>query len=271
MESSLPRVTIVTPSFNQARFLERTIRSVLEQDYPELEYLVMDGGSTDGSVEIIRSYAERLAYWTSGPDGGQAAAINAGWRMAHGEVLAWLNSDDFYLPGALLAVGQAFRDHPGAPLVYGPMQRFDADGKPMGRLGSAFRWRTTLYSHQVIPQPSAFFRRSAVEAAGALDESLHYSMDYDFILRLARIGPPLMLQRTLAAATTHADAKTTRDRGQAAAETHRVRIRHARGVGAIVVRLQPALSWVYQRMPGPARTVANRLRPRRVYSDDPSA
>jgi glycosyltransferase involved in cell wall biosynthesis len=268
MESSLPRVTIVTPSFNQARFLERTIRSVLEQDYPELEYLVMDGGSTDGSVEIIRRYAERLTYWTSGPDGGQAAAINAGWRMAHGEVVAWLNSDDFYLPGALLAIGRAFRDHPDALMVYGLTQRVDAEGLPLGTIGSAFRHRTLMYSHQLIPQPSSFFRRSAIDAVGLLDESLHYSMDLDLLLRLSGIARPLMLQQTLAEATVHSEAKTTRDRGKAAADTRRVRLRYARGAGAILVRLQPAMSWVYERMPAPARAFANRLRPRRVYSDE---
>jgi len=170
MESDLPRITIVTPSFNQAQFLERTIRSVLDQEYPDLEYLVMDGGSTDGSVEIIRRFAERLTYWTSGPDGGQAAAINAGWRMAHGEVLAWLNSDDVFLPGALSAVGHAFQEHPKAVLVYGQTQLVDPDGLLLGTVGSAYRQRTLLYSHQLIPQPSSFFRRSAVEAVGLLDE-----------------------------------------------------------------------------------------------------
>jgi glycosyltransferase involved in cell wall biosynthesis len=261
MESSLPRVTIVTPSFNQAQFLERTIRSVLDQEYPDLEYIVMDGGSTDGSVEIIRRYAEQLTYWTSGPDGGQAAAINAGWRMAHGQVLAWLNSDDFFMPGALSAVGHAFQEHPKAVLVYGQTQLVDPDGLLLGTVGSAYRHRTLMYSHQLIPQPSAFFRRSAVDAVGLLDESLHYSMDLDLFLRLARIAPPLMLQETLA------EAKTTRDRSIAAGETHRVRLRYAQGVGALLVRVQPGLSWVFSRMPDWMRRTVNRVRPRRIYQD----
>lgn len=267
MAAELPSITIVTPSFNQGRFLERTIRSVLDQGYPKLEYIVMDGGSTDGSLEIVERYAGRLAYWASGPDGGQAAAINTGWRRAGGEVLAWLNSDDFYLPGTLLEIGEAFARHREADLIYGLTQRVDADGNPMGTVGSAFQWRTLLYSHQVIPQPSAFFRRSAVDAVGPLDESLHYSMDYDFFLRLTRLGPALMLPRPLAVATIHDDAKTTRDRATAAAETHRVRKRYARGLGAAVVRMQPALSWAFHRMPAPARAVVSRLRPRRVYED----
>lgn len=267
MAAELPSITIVTPSFNQGRFLERTIRSVLDQGYPKLEYIVMDGGSTDGSLEIVERYAARLAHWASGPDGGQAAAINTGWRRAGGEVLAWLNSDDFYLPGTLLEIGEAFARHREADLIYGLTQRVDADGNPMGTVGSAFHWRTLLYSHQVIPQPSAFFRRSAVDAVGPLDESLHYSMDYDFFLRLTRLGPALMLPRPLAVATIHDDAKTTRDRATAAAETHRVRKRYARGLGAAVVRVQPALSWAFHRMPAPARAVVSRLRPRRVYED----
>ncbi|MDP9468608.1 MAG: glycosyltransferase [Chloroflexota bacterium] len=267
MAVELPTISVVTPSFNQARFLERTIRSVLEQGYPRLEYIVMDGGSSDGSVEIVERYAARLSYWASGPDGGQTAAINSGWRRASGEIVAWLNSDDFYLPGTLLEIGHAFATDREASLIYGLTQRVDADGNPMGTVGSEFRWRTLLYSHQVIPQPSAFFRRSAVDAVGPLDESLHYSMDYDFFLRLTRHGPARMLSLPLAGATIHEDAKTTRDRARAAAETHRVRKRYARGLGAVMVRMQPSLSWAFHRMPAPARAMLNRLRPRRVYED----
>jgi glycosyltransferase involved in cell wall biosynthesis len=271
MTANLPTMTIVTPSFNQGRFLERTIRSVLEQGYPNLEYMVMDGASTDDSVEIIRKYADRLTYWTSVPDGGQSAAINAGWRMATGDIIAWQNSDDVYLPGALHAIGEAFMEHPDAVLIYGQTQRIDADGMPLGTIGSAFRRRTLLYSHQLIPLTSAFFRRSAVEAVGLLDESLHYSMDLDLFLRLTSIAPPVMLNRTLAEATIHADAKTTRDRDIAGGETHRVRLRYARGVGALLVRLQPILSWTFHRMPGWLRSAVNRLRPRRVYEDGRTA
>ena len=271
MTAELPSMTIVTPSFNQARFLERTLRSVLEQGYPNLEYIVMDGGSTDGSVEIIRKYADRLTFWTSGPDPGQSAAINAGWRMATGDIIAWQNSDDVYLPGALHAIGEAFVEHPDAVLIYGLTQRIDADGTPLGTIGSAYNRRTLHYSHQQIPLTSAFFRRSAVEAAGLLDESLHYSMDLDLFLRLTLMAPPVMLNRTLAEATIHAEAKTTRDADIAAGETHLVRRRYARGPGALLVRLQPVFSWTFHRMPAWLRAVVNRLRPRRVYEDGRTA
>src|SRR5687767_5199473 len=111
MSSPLPVISLVTPSLNQASFLERAIRSVIEQNYPNLEYIVMDGGSTDGSVDIIEEYSDRLAYWVSEPDGGQSAAINAGWSRSSGNVLAWLNSDDYLLPGTLQWPGQFFADH----------------------------------------------------------------------------------------------------------------------------------------------------------------
>ncbi len=267
VSADLPSITVVTPSFNQGAFLERTIRSVLDQAYPNLEYVVLDGGSTDGSVEIIRRYADRIDHWVSQPDGGQTAAINAGWRRASGEILAWLNSDDYYLPGALITVGRAFMEHPDAILIYGPMRREDPDGRSLGTLGSPFDRRRLLYSHQMIPQPSAFFRRAGVLAAGQLDESLHYSMDYDFLLRLTNAGPTVMIPEPLAVATIHPEAKTTRDRAIAAAETNRVRRRYARGAGWILVRIQPVGSWVYHRLPAPIRRLVDRVRPRRVYGE----
>ena len=271
MTRELPAISIVTPSFNQARFLERTIRSVLEQDYPRLEYIVMDGGSTDGSREIIERHTAGLAHWQSAADGGQTAAINAGWRRSRGEILAWLNSDDFYLPGTLLEIGLAFAANPDVGLIYGFTQRVDAEGRPMGTVGSKFRWRTMLFSHQVIPQPSAFFRRSTVEAAGPLDETLHFSMDYDFLLRLTRRQQPLLLPLPLAVATIHEDAKTTRDQAAAARETHEIRKRYARGIGAIAVRMQPSMSRAFRLMPASARAILGRLRPRRVYEDGRTA
>ena len=128
----MPRITIVTPSYQQGRWLERSIRSVLDQGYPNLEYMVLDGGSTDASVGIIERYGDRLARWSSGPDGGQAAAVDAGWRSATGEILGWLNSDDFYLPGTLELVGRWFADHPDRGFVYGRCRLVDPDGASAG-------------------------------------------------------------------------------------------------------------------------------------------
>ena len=157
--------------------------------------------------------------------------------------------------------------HPDAVVVYGPMQREDPAGRSLGMLGSAFDRRRLLYSHQMIPQPSAFFSRTGVLAAGELDESLRYSMDYDLLLRLTGAGRTLMIPEPLAVATIHAEAKTTRDRAIAAVETNRVRRRYARGAGSLLVRIQPLLSWSYHRLPAVIRRLVDRLRPRRVYAD----
>ena len=134
-EHGLPSITVVTPSFNQARFLERTIRSVLDQGYAQLEYLILDGGSSDGSTDIIRAYESHLAYWISEPDDGQSAAVNAGWRRASGEILGWLNSDDFYLPGTLQFVGEFFAAHPDVAFLYGTCDVVDEAGRKLRQVG----------------------------------------------------------------------------------------------------------------------------------------
>src|SRR4030067_2556851 len=126
-----PLVSIVTPSYNQAEFLEKTILSVINQDYPRLEYFVMDGGSTDGSLEIIKRFEHRITNWISEPDRGQSDAINKGWSMASGDIFAWLNSDDMYAPGAVQAAVQAFRENPEAGMVYGDAILVDRDGNEL--------------------------------------------------------------------------------------------------------------------------------------------
>ena len=194
MALTYPRITVVTPSFNQAAFLERTLRSVLDQDYPNLEYIVMDGGSSDGSVEIIERYADRLAYWASGPDGGQTAAINAGWRRGSGDILAWLNSDDYYLPRAVQTAVDCLMAHPDEAIVYGQAELVDPTGASLAVLGQPFSRRVMMLKKNCIPQPAAFIRRSALDSAGYLDESLHYVMDLEFFIRASQIRePPFIL------------------------------------------------------------------------------
>ena len=163
MTLDLPSITVVTPSFNQGRFLERTILSVLDQAYPALEYFVMDGGSTDDSVDIIRRYAHRLDHWASQPDGGQTAAINTGWRMARGEILCWLNSDDYYLPGTLRFVGEYMREHPEEWVVYGSWEAVDDAGRRLNYAGRPFAHSRMILSQNCIPQPAAFIRREAID------------------------------------------------------------------------------------------------------------
>jgi len=183
----LPVISVVTPSYNQAQFLEAALRSVLDQDYPALEYLVVDGGSNDGSPEIIRRYAARLDWWVSEPDGGQSEAINKGLRRARGEILAWLNSDDCYLPGALQRVAEYFTLHPEVDCLYGDLQVMDPSGQLLfTRKCIPYDYSVALYSGCMVPQPAFFFRRRVLERVGYLDESLHYSMDVDFFIRIGR-------------------------------------------------------------------------------------
>ncbi len=202
-----PLVSIITPSYNQARYLEATIRSVLEQDYPNIEYIVVDGGSMDGSVEIIQRYADRLAWWVSEPDAGQAEAINKGLARAHGEILAWLNSDDTYNPGAVTAAVAALLDAPEAGLVYGDVLSVDASGQPIVLQRFAPYTRRDLMAFRIISQPGVFMRRAALESAGVLDTSLHFLLDHHLWLRIAARWPLVYLPCTLARARYHADAK----------------------------------------------------------------
>ena len=207
MLSATPLVSIVTPSFNQAAFLEDAIRSVLAQDYPALEYLVVDGGSRDGSVEIIRSYAGRLAWWISEPDEGQAAAINKGLARARGEVVAWLNSDDLYLPGAVSQAVAELQAAPDAGLVFGDAVTIDDKGRPLNQLRFGDWGLPELMSFRIICQPAVFMRRSALEQAGQLDPSYHFMLDHHLWLRIARNTPVRHVPALWAAARHHAGAK----------------------------------------------------------------
>jgi Glycosyl transferase family 2 len=217
------RVSIVTPSLNQARFLEATIRSVLLQDYPNIEYIVIDGGSTDGSREIIARYAPYLDYWVVEPDRGQAHAINKGFERATGEIVAWLNSDDYYTPGALRKVVAAFASDAGVSWVYGDCLLV---AEPDGVLGPCpaqpFRLDTALGGRSPIWQPASFVRRSLLDRTGPLDESLGLALDYDLWLRAWRHARPLYLAgETLAVIADHADSKTRRGHGKVVFEATR--------------------------------------------------
>lgn len=215
----LPLVTIVTPSLNQRQFIDATIRSVLAQDYPAIEYIVMDGGSSDGTLDILRRYDGRLT-WVSAPDRGQADAINRGWRRGGGEILAWLNSDDVYLPGAVSAAVAGLRAHPAAVGVYGDCDYIDEQGRlidmhPAASFDYAELVRTVLTP---IPQPTAFLRRAAVEAIDYLDDSLSMVLDLDLWLRVGLLGPLAYLPRRLARFREHGSSKTVARQAQAAPE-----------------------------------------------------
>ncbi|NPV76176.1 MAG: glycosyltransferase [Anaerolineae bacterium] len=202
-------VSIVTPSYNQARFLEATIQSVLQQDYPHIEYFVIDGGSSDGSREIIERYADRLAGWVSEPDQGQTDAINKGFARARGEVLAWLNSDDTYQPGAVREVVEFLQSHPEAGMVYGDTNFIDEDGRVIGRFPAhQTDYRRLRQGYVHIPQQASFFRAELWRQVGPLDPSFYFAMDYDLWVRLAARAPLVYLPRVWANFRLHGGGKT---------------------------------------------------------------
>lgn len=224
--SAQPLVSIITPSFNQAAFLEATLRSVLAQDYAPLEYLVVDGASTDGSVEVIERYAaryaDRLTWWVSEPDKGQAEAINKGLRRAQGEIVAWLNSDDLYLPGAVAKAVAALQANPELGLVYGDAMTIDAAGRPLNRLAFGEWGLPELAAFRIICQPAVFMRRSVLERAGYLDLSYHFMLDHHLWLRMAAQAPICHLPGLLAAARHHAGAKNVSQSASFGRETLRL-------------------------------------------------
>ena len=199
-------VSIITPSYNQAAYLEQTILSVLDQDYARIEYIVIDGGSTDDSPKIIEKYGERLAFRVSEKDQGQADAINKGFARASGDILAWLNSDDYYLAGAVSAAVEIFNDNPDAVLVYGNMLAVDEHGRTFNTLNYKQLSLEDLLCFQIIGQPAVFMRRSALDGL-RLDPSLHFMLDHYLWIQIARRGRILHANQTWAAARYHAEAK----------------------------------------------------------------
>jgi glycosyltransferase involved in cell wall biosynthesis len=190
--SNLPLITIVTPSYNQGGFLEQTIRSVLDQDYQNIEYIVMDGGSTDNSPEILRRYADHLEYWESKADRGQAHGINKGLQRSKGEILGWLNSDDVLLPGTVNRIAAAFEKHPGVDVIYGRIERINEQGEliptPLLPKDKVVFNKQLIVGECVVNQPGSFWRRRIMGKVGLLDESLMYALDYEYWIRLALSG-----------------------------------------------------------------------------------
>ncbi len=207
--TSLPVISVVTPTLNQAAFIRATIDSVLGQEYPELDYVVRDGISTDGTLEILRAYGSRLR-WISQADTGQSAAINAGWSEARGEILAYLNSDDLYAAGALRLVGEFFAQHPQVDLLYGDCDFINANGQVTGTYPArAYNYLSLVRdARDFIPQPAVFFRRRLWERLGGLDENLHYVMDYDYWLRAGIYFNAQYLPQKFAALRLHGGAKS---------------------------------------------------------------
>ena len=281
INGTLPAVTIVTPSLNQGRWIGETIESVLGQQYPRLEYMVLDGGSRDTTLDVLRGYQDRLM-WTSGPDGGQSAAINKGFRAARGEIVAWLNADDTYLPGAIGAAVEHFMSHPECAMVYGEGYRIDEDGRRIGRFPATEPlnlWKLANLSDYILQQ-SVFMRRAAVEAVDFLDETLHWAMDWDLFLKIAERFRIDYMPVYLGNIREHRAAKTASGGRRRLAELTLVMRRHGKrryppglfaygidtyvsGLFRAVDRLPPALAasvrrrrWVIE---GPAYRLAERI------------
>ena len=213
MKHHSPRISIVTPSFNQGIFLEECIKSVIIQGYDDLEYIIIDGGSTDNSLEVIRKYEKHLSTWISAPDNGQSDAINKGFKMATGEIVGWLNSDDFYLPGAFGEIVDAYSANPKASFYYGNGYRVDRYGKKINEFyknGTVrFQIDSFILGLNYILQPASFINRGCLDTIGYLDEKLHYGMDSDLWARLARQVDPEPILACLAASREYRETKTS--------------------------------------------------------------
>jgi glycosyltransferase involved in cell wall biosynthesis len=225
--ADLPLVTVVTPSYNQGRFIAATIESVLAQDYPNVEYIVVDGASTDETAEVVARYADRLTF-ISEPDRGQSDAINKGFRRARGEYVAWLNSDDLFLPGAIAAAVAALRAHPEAGAVYGEGYQIDEAGNVISRFGvtQEFNLWKLLNLSDYILQQTVFFRRSVFDEIGLLDEALHYGMDWEILMRIGLHHPLVYVPHFMGAIREYPAAKSFAGGAKRARELASVMRRH---------------------------------------------
>ncbi|MCJ7735587.1 MAG: glycosyltransferase [Anaerolineales bacterium] len=249
-----PLVSIVTPSFNQQQYLEQTIQSVLDQAYPALEYFVVDGGSKDGSIEIIKKYQDQLSGWISEPDQGQTDAINKGFARSQGEIMAWLNSDDIYLPGAIRSAVAFLQDNPEVGMVYGDTNLIDGTGRKIGD----FNARQTSYQRLMrggvyIPQPAAFWRRELWNKSGPLDPAYYFAMDYDLWVRFAKIARIQYTPQLWASFRIHGEGKTTLSDKRCWPEMRKVYQREGGGVISLfvakyILRMSLGSTWNWIKM-----------------------
>lgn len=230
MKNDLPKISVVTPSLNQGRFLEECITSVIKQDYPDFEYIIIDGGSTDNSLDIIAEYKQYLAYSVSEPDNGQSSAISKGFKKAKGELVAWLNSDDYYLPGAFRKVAEAYGRDPEASFYFGNGLRVDSKGMKKSRFFESetvnFNRDALLYCLNYILQPATFINSSYLKKINFLDEDLHYGMDTDLWLRLSKEKMPAFVPETLSVSREYGNTKTSTGSFQRIEELRQIAERH---------------------------------------------
>lgn len=225
-----PLVSIITPSFNQAGFIEETILSIKSQNYPNIEHIVIDGGSSDRTIEILRKYPHLS--WISEPDEGQADAINKGFKMAKGEILTWLNSDDTYLQDTAKTISDYFITHPDVEMVFGDCNQIDQDGKVIGIIKGHPFHLTHLIPRDCIPQPTVFFKRKILERVGYLDTKYHHAFDYDYWIRIGLAGSKIVyLPKTLSNFRLHRDSKTSREMNIQKREEQEIARRYGPDIG----------------------------------------
>jgi glycosyltransferase involved in cell wall biosynthesis len=240
--SSPVRITIVTPSFNMGRYLEEAILSIVTQAFADIEFFVFDGGSQDDSRSIIEKYKDKIAYRVSQPDGGQAAVIKAGLDMAKGDVFAWANADDRYLPGTFRYVSEVFTTHPGVDILFGGWNFIGPEGEIIDtRWLKGFTLRKLRTGSHVPPQPAVFLRTEAVRKAGGINAEMRHAMDYDLYVRIAREGNIFVTDRVLGDFRMHKDSKTQSEK--------RHQFREMREARAIYLNSQASLldkaSWEF--------------------------
>lgn len=254
-----PLVSIITPSFNQSRYIEATINSVLSQDYPNIEYMIVDGGSQDRTVEIVKKYENKLAWWVSEKDKGQTDAINKGFARAKGEILAWLNSDDTYEPGAISAAVKYLQEHPEAGMVYGDCNFINEDGRVIGKFGAAQTNQKLLRQGYVhIPQQTMFFRAELWKQVGPLDPSFYFAMDYDLWTRISARAELKYVPQTWANFRLHTTGKTIVADDRCWPEMVRVHYRDGGSFFSVIVAkyyvrklIAPLWNWRRRRMLNP--------------------
>ncbi|PIY71933.1 glycosyltransferase [Candidatus Roizmanbacteria bacterium CG_4_10_14_0_8_um_filter_33_9] len=253
MKKELPSISIITPSFNQGRFIKQTIDSVLSQQYPNLEYIVIDGGSTDDTISILKSYGNNII-WESKKDKGQTSALNKGFKRATGEIIAYLNSDDVYLPNTLLTVGEHFLEHPETMWVTGDYFIIDAENKKIQSFVASYKKYlrkkpsfSSLCVANYIVQPSTFWRSSLFNEIGYFNESFRYCMDYDFWIRIIQKYPPTVLSRHFSLFRIHDTSKGGTQYKMQFEEEHRVVISYTKKIPIIYAHKIHAqlIAWIY--------------------------